>query len=109
MIFIGGGFAGEKAAGGDPPFTLKRLEPIPVKAEGAGTETTLFNPRNPFNIFINYELGMHCVGFDMSYCCIIPPYNSIQAQAVQTACTAKDPRLLSPGGQVRAPLCGAGQ
>ena len=101
MIFIGGGFAGEKAAGGDPPFTLKRLEPIPVKAEGAGTETTLFNPRNPFSIFINYELGMHCVGFDISYCCIIPPYNSIQAQAVQAGLHGDRPRLLSPGDGVR--------
>ena len=101
VIFTGGGFAGEKAVGGDPPFTLKRLEPIPVKAEVADTETTLFNPRNPFSIFINYELGMHCVGFDISYCCIIPPYNSIQAQAVQAGLHGDRPRLLSPADGFR--------
>ncbi|MBI5748258.1 MAG: hypothetical protein HZA00_03960 [Nitrospinae bacterium] len=34
-------------------------------------------------ISINYELGMHCTGFDFSYCCVLPPYNSIQAQVVR--------------------------
>ncbi len=47
-------------------------------AEGKGE--IFYNPKNPYNIFSNYELGMHCVGFDVSYCCIIPSYNSIQAQ-----------------------------
>ena len=39
---------------------------------------------------------MHCVGFDISYCCVIPPYNSIQAQAVKTGQGGGLPRLLSP-------------
>jgi len=43
-----------------------------------------------YRIFINYELGMHCTGFDFSYCCILPPYNSIQAQVVRVG----DPPLL---------------
>ena len=34
-------------------------------------------------ISINYELGMHCTGFDFSYCCVLPPYNSIQTQVVK--------------------------
>ncbi|MBI5179641.1 MAG: hypothetical protein HZA04_10340 [Nitrospinae bacterium] len=34
-------------------------------------------------ISINYELGMHCTGFDFSYCCVLPPYNSIQSQVVK--------------------------
>lgn len=34
-------------------------------------------------ISINYELGMHCTGFDFSYCCVLPPYNSVQAQVVR--------------------------
>jgi len=33
---------------------------------------------------MNYELGMHCTGFDFSYCCVLPPYNSILAQVVKT-------------------------
>jgi hypothetical protein len=30
------------------------------------------------------ELGMHCTGFDFTYCCVLPPYNSILAQVVRT-------------------------
>lgn len=37
---------------------------------------------------LNYELGMHCTGFDFSYCCVLPPYNSILAQVVKTEKTA---------------------
>ena len=44
---------------------------------------------------------MHCVGFDISYCCIIPPYNSIQAQAVQVGFQGEKPRLLSPDDRVK--------
>jgi hypothetical protein len=32
---------------------------------------------------MNYELGMHCTGFEFSYCCVLPPYNSIVAQVVK--------------------------
>ena len=31
---------------------------------------------------------MHCTGFDFSYCCVLPPYNSILAQVVKTEKTA---------------------
>ena len=44
-------------------------------------------PLNDYNITINYELGMHCTGFDFTYCCILPPYNSIQSQVIRTART----------------------
>ena len=33
-----------------------------------------------FKITMNYELGMHCTGFEFAYCCVLPPYNSILAQ-----------------------------
>ncbi len=42
-------------------------------------------PRNDYNITINYELGMHCTGFDFTYCCVLPPYNSVQSQVIKTA------------------------
>lgn len=38
---------------------------------------------NDYRVLINYELGMHCTGFDFGYCCILPPYNSVQAQVVR--------------------------
>jgi hypothetical protein len=52
-------------------------------------------PLNDYNITINYELGMHCTGFDFSYCCVLPPYNSVQSQVVKTATGRKKfPELL---------------
>ena len=42
-------------------------------------------PSREYVITIHYDLGMHCTGFDLSYCCILPPYNSILAQIIKTA------------------------
>jgi hypothetical protein len=86
--------AGDRGYDPRPPFIL------PLPQTGAGKEP-LHEPADPYAIFINYELGMHCVGFDISYCCIIPPYNSIQAQAVRTGREGALPRLLSPADGVR--------
>jgi len=83
-IFVTKAVTDEKAYDGSPPFKLELLELVRMKTSVTGGETPVYHPRNPYNIFINYELGMHCVGFDISYCCIIPPYNSIQAQAVRS-------------------------
>jgi len=59
---------------------------------GAGTGGA---PKNAFNILMNYELGMHCTGFEFSYCCVLPPYNSIIAQVVKTEKGGDNwPRLL---------------
>jgi len=52
-------------------------------------------PINDYNITINYELGMHCTGFDFTYCCVLPPYNSIQSQVIKSSTGArKFPELL---------------
>ncbi len=51
-------------------------------------------PPRDYVILINYELGMHCTGFDFSYCCILPPYNSILAQVVKTEREGDKPVLL---------------
>jgi mono/diheme cytochrome c family protein len=74
-----------------PPFSHDLLE----RVKSDKTET-LYDPKNPYNIFINYELGMHCVGFDVSYCCVIPPYNSVQAQAFKSGVNGGIPLMLSP-------------
>jgi cysteine-rich repeat protein len=47
-----------------------------------------------FIITINYELGMHCTGFDFSYCCVLPLFNSVQAQVVKVAPTNGLPTLM---------------
>jgi len=90
----------EKHYDGSPPFKLDLLDFARIKTAVTAAETPVYDPRNPYNIFINYELGMHCVGFDISYCCIIPPYNSIQAQAVRSGVHSEKPQLLSPGDKV---------
>lgn len=51
-------------------------------------------PPRDYVILINYELGMHCTGFDFTYCCILPPYNSILAQVVKTERGGDKPVLL---------------
>ena len=83
------------------PFSLNELRPVQRGPDGPLKDALTYEPRNPFNIFINYELGMHCVGFDVSYCCIIPPYNSIQAQVVQSGMNGMKPRLLTPADGFR--------
>ena len=52
---------------------------------GGGTppDIGLDNPQTDFKIMMNYELGMHCTGFEFAYCCVLPPYNSILAQVVK--------------------------
>jgi len=101
IILVTNAVTDEKTYDTNPPFKLSLLKPAMVKVGAAEKETTSYLPKNPYNIFINYELGMHCVGFDISYCCIIPPYNSIQAQAVQTSSHGEKPRLLSPEDRVK--------
>lgn len=54
-------------------------------AADAAKKTQALNPVNDYNITINYELGMHCTGFDFTYCCVLPPYNSTQSQVIKTA------------------------
>lgn len=66
----------------------------PATAADAVAEKSI-SPKNDYNITINYELGMHCTGFDFSACCVLPPYNSVQAQVVKNSTRAtQTPRLL---------------
>jgi hypothetical protein len=64
-------------------------------AEPKAPKPTSDKPINDYNITINYELGMHCTGFDFTYCCVLPPYNSIQSQVIKTSTgTRKFPEML---------------
>ncbi len=84
----------------NPPFKLNKLKQY-TEIDANGKMTKGYEPKNKYNVFINYELGMHCVGFEMSYCCVIPPYNSIQAQAVSSGASGKLPKLLSPDDDIK--------
>ena len=76
------------------------LLPLLLLATGCKQGFDAYVPEEPqptpgpadYRIFVNYELGMHCTGFDFSYCCVLPPYNSIQAQVVRVG---EPPVLLS--------------
>jgi len=84
----------------NPPFKLNKLKAY-TEIDAKGNKIKGYEPKNDYNVFINYELGMHCVGFSMDYCCVIPPYNSIQAQAVASGESGKLPKLLSPDDDVK--------
>ena len=52
--------------------------------EPKGSQGASGHPKADFVIPMNYELGMHCTGFEFAYCCVLPPYNSILAQVIKT-------------------------
>ncbi len=53
-----------------------------------------FAAQTDFKIMMNYELGMHCTGFEFAYCCVLPAYNSILAQVVKPSGVRGFPELL---------------
>jgi hypothetical protein len=71
------GLTGASVADDDDRERLSRDSDSSEGGSGGG-------PKNDFNIMMNYELGMHCTGFEFAYCCVLPPYNSILAQVVKT-------------------------
>ncbi|MGB5540505.1 MAG: hypothetical protein WBO37_10480 [Gammaproteobacteria bacterium] len=50
---------------------------------GGGGGNAGFPDQTDFKILMNYELGMHCTGFEFAYCCVLPAYNSILTQVVK--------------------------
>ncbi|MEJ2590345.1 MAG: hypothetical protein P8178_02905 [Candidatus Thiodiazotropha sp.] len=67
----------------------------PIQYQGPLVAADKTKPKNDYNITINYELGMHCTGFDFTYCCVLPPYNSVQSQVIKTSTgKRKYPELL---------------
>lgn len=77
-----------------PPLFADNAEDAKEEAPAA-KEIDKSKPKNDYNITVNYELGMHCTGFDFTYCCVLPPYNSVQSQVIKTAIGKKKyPELL---------------
>lgn len=98
-LMVTGATAAKERYDKHPPFDVSFLDSKRIKVNGK--KIRAYNPKNEYNAFVNYELGMHCVGFEMSYCCVIPPYNSIQAQAVKSGMDGALPRLLTPDNKVK--------
>jgi hypothetical protein len=72
------------------------IRTVTVTDPGGG-EPPGFPAQTDYKIMMNYELGMHCTGFEFAYCCVLPVYNSILAQIVKpqgTGSNSQAPVLL---------------
>jgi len=70
-------------------FTYRAIDSLGEMSDVATVNINILSKQVDFKIFMNYELGMHCTGFEFAYCCVLPPYNSILAQVVKP--NTKDP------------------
>jgi len=98
---VSGPSAGTLALGTDGGFTytpdgsmvdnsLDQFTYVAVDADGVSSDPTTvtiqtLSKQVDFKITMNYELGMHCTGFEFAYCCVLPPYNSIVSQVIKPA------------------------
>ena len=67
---------------GDDQFTYQASDAT-NQSTVATVNIRVLTKQTDFKIMMNYELGMHCTGFEFAYCCILPVYNSILAQVVK--------------------------
>ncbi|MGB7931591.1 MAG: Ig-like domain-containing protein, partial [Gammaproteobacteria bacterium] len=85
----------------DDSFTYHAVDADANSSDVAIVNIHITADQPDFKIMMNYELGMHCTGFEFSYCCVLPPYNSIVAQVVKSqrpgfpSSNADYPRLLT--------------
>jgi Bacterial Ig domain len=75
--------ASDAADNGNDSFTYQAKDANGNLSNVATVNIHIQSDQPDFKIMMNYELGMHCTGFEFSYCCILPPYNSIVAQVVK--------------------------
>ena len=79
---------------GDDQFTYQG-EDINGELTDVATVNVRVLPDQPdFKFMMNYELGMHCTGFEFAYCCVLPAYNSIVAQIAKRDNGTDWPHLL---------------
>ena len=74
---------GDQGDNENDSFTYKAVDGDGNESNIATVNIHTLSDQPDFKIMMNYELGMHCTGFEFSYCCILPPYNSIVAQVVK--------------------------
>jgi hypothetical protein len=66
-------------------FTYVAVDATGATSDPATVVIQTLSKQVDFKITMNYELGMHCTGFEFAYCCVLPPYNSILAQVIKPA------------------------
>ncbi|MGD8854410.1 MAG: Ig-like domain-containing protein, partial [Gammaproteobacteria bacterium] len=87
-------------------FTYIAVDSLGFESDPATVNINILPDQPDFKIMMNYELGMHCTGFEFAYCCVLPPYNSILAQVVKPQAAGNPdsgddyPRLLEGSHEV---------
>jgi len=71
------------AENGNDSFTYQAQDTDLNLSQVATVNIHIESNQSDFKIMMNYELGMHCTGFEFAYCCVLPVYNSILAQVVK--------------------------
>ncbi len=61
-------------------FTYQAQDALGDLSAPAIVSVQILSDQPDYKMTMNYELGMHCTGFEFAYCCVLPPYNSIVAQ-----------------------------
>ena len=61
-------------------FTYEAQDSLGVLSGPTKVTVQILSDQPDYKMTMNYELGMHCTGFEFAYCCVLPPYNSIVAQ-----------------------------
>jgi hypothetical protein len=74
---------GSQGDNNNDSFTYYAMDGDGNESNVATVNIHITSDQPDFKITMNYELGMHCTGFEFSYCCILPPYNSIVAQVIK--------------------------
>ena len=68
---------------GNDSFVYRAVDALGKQSANALVNINILSKQTDFKIMMNYELGMHCTGFEFAYCCVLPPYNSILAQVIK--------------------------
>jgi VCBS repeat-containing protein len=68
----------------DDTFTYQASDGTNLSAV-ATVNVRVLPKQTDFKFMMNYELGMHCTGFEFAYCCVLPAYNSIVSQIAKAA------------------------
>jgi hypothetical protein len=87
-------------------FVYRAVDNLGNPSADTTVNINILSDQPDFKIMMNYELGMHCTGFEFAYCCVLPPYNSILAQVVKPQASPNPssgddfPRLLEGSHEV---------
>ncbi len=68
---------------------------IAVTVTGTGTSPPPGTSTLPWRVLASNDLGMHCADLDYQIFSILPPFNVVHAQVIQTGTATAKPKLLS--------------